>query len=566
MADNNNLAGSDLVGEFDRTPVTPERLLSARHFAASYAGEHVAGTEFVIGATFVAWGVSTSAVIGGLILGNLLAVLSWALLCAPVATDTRLTLYAYLERIAGPSVIRLYSVLNGIFFCVLGGAMITVSASAVRILFGIEPQVHWYPTSAAFAAVALGVGAIVVLIAVRGFAIVARFAEVCAPWMILMFASGALALWPVLSSRAELSPGAGLVETLWTVGDAYIWVEKAASSMTIWHVAAFAWICNVPMHVGMSDMTILRFARHARYGWLSALGMYIGHFGAWICAGIMGAGAATLLMTGIQNLDAGEVAYQALGSAGIITVIVAGWTTSNPTIYRAGLAFQSLNRHWSRRGVTVVTGTIIAVIACFPFVFSRLMDFLSLMGLLLAPVGAIIIAEHWIFPRLGLTRYWSSYKGQCTNRAALLAWGCSLLVALVLHRAGLHLFFLLLPAWLTALLVYVPMAAVMGARDTYPQACADECARAERKSGEASAFVTIDQARNAMRLPLGARICRVVAWIALATCGAMAVAVFLGADLQWLRTWLILPTVVYFLCATQWVNARERCDHILNNQ
>ena len=436
------------ASEFDRDPVTPNRLLPGRHFAASYAGEHVAGTEFVIGASFVVWGVSTSAVIGGLLLGNLLAVLSWALLCAPIATDTRLTLYAYLEKIAGPGIIRLYSIVNGIFFCVLGGAMITVSASAVRILFGIEPQVNWYPTSATFVAVALGVGAVVVLVAVRGFAIVARFAEVCAPWMILMFAAGALALWPILSAQAGLPDSAGFLEALWAVGDAYIWVENPASTMTIWHVAAFAWICNLPMHIGLSDMTVLRFARHARYGWFSALGMYIGHFGAWICAGIMGAGAALLLKAGIETLrfsiDAApdefdvkmlrwvrtspagdQVAYQALGSAGIVAVIIAGWTTSNPTIYRAGLAFQSLNRRWDRTRVTIVTGAITTVIACFPFVFTKLMDFLGLMGLLLAPIGAIIVTEHWLFPRLGLTRYWSHYQGQPLNVPALLAWAAT---------------------------------------------------------------------------------------------------------------------------------------------
>jgi len=42
--------------EFETKPVAPEQLQQARQFAASYAGEHVAGTEFVIGALFVAWG------------------------------------------------------------------------------------------------------------------------------------------------------------------------------------------------------------------------------------------------------------------------------------------------------------------------------------------------------------------------------------------------------------------------------------------------------------------------------------------------------------------------------
>ena len=92
--------------EFEREPVAPRALKPGRYFAGSYAGEHVAGTEFVIGALFVSWGVGAGEVISGLLLGNLLAVLSWVLVCAPIATDTRLTLYAYLEKIAGPGFIK----------------------------------------------------------------------------------------------------------------------------------------------------------------------------------------------------------------------------------------------------------------------------------------------------------------------------------------------------------------------------------------------------------------------------------------------------------------------------
>ena len=128
--------------EFETQPVSPNKLQSANTFAGSYAGEHVAGTEFVIGALFVSWGVGASDILLGLLLGNLLAVLTWGLITAPIATDTRLTLYAYLEKIAGPGTIKLYSVINGILFCVLAGAMITVSASAVRVPFDIPPQAY----------------------------------------------------------------------------------------------------------------------------------------------------------------------------------------------------------------------------------------------------------------------------------------------------------------------------------------------------------------------------------------------------------------------------------------
>ena len=164
--------------EFETKAVSPQQLQEARKFAASYAGEHVAGTEFVIGALFVAWGVSTLDILYGLLLGNLMAVLTWGLVTAPIATDTRLTLYAYLEKIAGPGTIKLYSGINGILFAVLAGAMITVSASAVRILFGISPQVNWYPTDISFVLVAVAVGTVVAIVAAKGFKKVAHFAEI----------------------------------------------------------------------------------------------------------------------------------------------------------------------------------------------------------------------------------------------------------------------------------------------------------------------------------------------------------------------------------------------------
>lgn len=44
--------------EFETKPISPQKLQGAKTFAASYAGEHVAGTEFVIGALFVSWGLA----------------------------------------------------------------------------------------------------------------------------------------------------------------------------------------------------------------------------------------------------------------------------------------------------------------------------------------------------------------------------------------------------------------------------------------------------------------------------------------------------------------------------
>ncbi len=548
--------------EFEKTPVAPQRLQPARHFAASYAGEHVAGTEFVIGAMFVAWGVSTGDVLWGLLLGNLLAVLTWALVCAPIAVDTRLTLYAYLEKIAGPGTIKIYSIVNGALFCVLAGAMITVSASAVRILFDIPAQVNWYPTSAGFVAVAVAVGAVVVGIAVKGFTRVAQFAEICAPWMILMFFAGALSMLPVLTANTGEIAGLHSWSDFLRVADTHIW-RGSADGLGFWHVAAFAWICNLAMHGGLSDMTLLRYARRASYGYFSALGMFIGHYAAWVCAGIMGAGAALMVKTSIAQLDAGEVAFQALGAAGIVAVIIAGWTTSNPTIYRAGLAFQSLNPRWNRATVTAVTGALTTVIACFPFVFSRLMDFVGIMGLMLAPLGAIIVTEHWLFPRLQLTRYWSNYSQQTTNWAALTAWLLALAAAFLLNAAGgLHLFFLLIPTWLTATLVYIGMAAALGAREPHREkVLAETRASTERKQRENRYLQQLNHRQATQAVPYSGRfyLVRTVAQTMLLLCAAMSVAVFFGGlSLQSFRSGLIIPSAIYFVCATWWWLEREK--------
>ncbi len=102
----------DALYEFDREPVVVDKLYGPGNFAGIYAGEHVAGTEFVIGPLFVAHGVAAGDLFLGLIVGNLLAMLSWAFLTAPIATRTRLNLYWHLRRITGPYLLIIYNVVN----------------------------------------------------------------------------------------------------------------------------------------------------------------------------------------------------------------------------------------------------------------------------------------------------------------------------------------------------------------------------------------------------------------------------------------------------------------------
>lgn len=534
--------------EFEREPVAPNALQPGRYFAASYAGEHVAGTEFVIGAMFVSWGVGAGDVIAGLLIGNLLAVLSWVLICAPIATDTRLTLYAYLEKIAGPGFIKIYSVINGALFCILAGAMITVSASAVRILFGIPPQVEWYPTSLTFVLIALGVGAVVTFAAVRGFGFLARFAEVASPWMILMFFVGAAALFPLILQATPSITQIGSFGDFLQLAETSIWIDQG-KEMGFWHVVAIAWGANLAFHGGLGDMSILRFARKSSYAWFSSLGMFIGHFAAWLAAGVMGAGAALILKTPLTSLDAGEVAFQALGAMGILAVIIAGWTTSNPTIYRSGLAFQSIHPAWSRSKVTLVVGAITTIIACFPFVFTKLLDFLGIMGLVMAPIGGLIFAEHVLFPRLGLPRYWRQAKGAQLNVPALLTWAIGVAVAAWLgYGLGVHVLFLFVPAWLVAVIAYPVLAKLMGAGEVDRSLLEDsEREEAFRRDKEAAFLANGDMVNQGKggtnQLMFWGAALSLVAAIVL---GWQA---FTSGDLARFQSLLVWPTITYFLFA-----------------
>ena len=117
--------------EFEREPVPETAQKGPSAFWGMYAGEHTAGTEFMIGPLFVAWGASAFDLIVGLLLGNLMAVLTWRFLTAEIATKQRLTLYFKLEKICGRNLVILYNFFNGVLFCFLAGAMVTVSATAV---------------------------------------------------------------------------------------------------------------------------------------------------------------------------------------------------------------------------------------------------------------------------------------------------------------------------------------------------------------------------------------------------------------------------------------------------
>ncbi len=454
MAFNNNKLIGKLneVQEFEREVIPQNKLKGWKSFIGTYAGEHTAGTEFVIGPLFVAHGASASDIIFGLLLGNILAVLSWAFFTAKLSVKKRVTLYYQLEKIGGKNFTLFYNLVNAGLFCCLAGSMIAVAGTAVGIPFDLPiPSLSdIYPTSIDWIIIVFIIGAITTFIAMFGFNEVAKFANIAAPWMIMVFVAAAVAVLPDL--------GVHSISDFWQVANDKIWTGvplEGQSQFTFWHVLFFAWFCNMAMHIGMADMSILRYAKKWQYGFSSSAGVFLGHYIAWIASGIL----YSLFLIESNNsteFAPGPVAYRAAGIAGAICVIIAGWTTANPTLYRAGLAVQAIMPKSKTWKVTLIVGLITTIAACFPALVMNLLDFVALYGLILMPVGAVIYIDTYLFPKMGLIDEYAEKSGIRFNVSAVITWGLTLVLCLLLNLMyGIEIFFLGLPGWFIAVVIYI---------------------------------------------------------------------------------------------------------------
>lgn len=465
----------DALYEYDREPVDESKLYGWRTFIAMFSSEHIAGTEFVLGTLLVMHGVTAADVFGGLAVGNLLAVLSWAFMCAPIAVKERLTIYWQIRKIAGPYLTIVYSGLFALILCLLAGSMVNVSTTAVALPMNIAspnyaagqtvPSMPWI-------LIAIAVGTVIAVLAVLGFERLAHFAKVVAPWMPFVFLAGAIASLPSL--------GVTGLDNFWQIANEKIWTgvpRPGQMHYSFWHCVGLAWLCNIAQHMGMGDVTIFRYARKWQMGFCSAFGMFIGHYLAWICSGVLCAAfvhAQTAAGVAEPNPTPGNIAMLGAGYAGIVCVLLAGWTTANPTLYRAGLAFQVATPNWRRWLVTLVAGILMVITACIPAVLHHLDRIVAYYGLFFMPLGAFIFIDFWVFPRLGLARNYAERRRLLISWPAAVGWFgsfgiCFLLYAkdqyasmawineqlpLFLARYKADLFLQVLPAWLIAVILY----------------------------------------------------------------------------------------------------------------
>jgi len=437
--------------EYEREPVPEGALRSWVSFLAIFTGRHTAGTEFTIGPLFVVHGAKAIDVVLGLFIGNVLATLTWRFVVAPLAMRKRLTTFYLVERVCGTKARTVYSLIGGLILAVISGAMFAVSGTAVGVLFGVKmPGLNdFMPNSWAWVAVVVLCGAVTSLTAAFGYDVVSRFSMLITPYMIavvIYFGVRSLQLLEVDSAEA-----------FWKVANEKVWTGQARAGYSkygLGHCVCAGWFCDLVLHFGQLDQTILRYGRTVSVGWCSASGMFVGHYLTWMIAGLLYAVQLQGDPTN-ESVAPGPMARNVAGINGLVCVILAGWSTANPCMYEAGLALQSvLGSRWSTSAVTLSLGVVGTVAALFPVVVMKVLEALTFGGLLLLPVGVVLVADTFVLPRLGLGSELCADEAGLTNWPAIAAWAVTVAVELSLViMGGLAVFF--------APLVGIPLAALL---------------------------------------------------------------------------------------------------------
>jgi hypothetical protein len=110
-----------------------------------------------------------------------------------------------------------------------------------------------------------------------------------------------------------------------------------------------------------------------------------------------------------------------------------------------------------------------------------MLPLLTYAGLIVVPVGAIVFAEHVIFPRIGLTRYWVTYRKLNHSTPAVVSWVAGLVFGFGLNALNvIYFYYLFIPTWIFTIILYTLLARKYGAAEKYPEEEA-----AERKKNAA---------------------------------------------------------------------------------
>ena len=100
-------------------------------------------------------------------------------------------------------------------------------------------------------AVIVAMGVVIAFVAAKEFDSVTHFANIAAPWMVIMFIVFGLSVLPELGVKS--------IGDFWRVANEVVWKGVSAEGVakfTFWHAVCFAWFGNMARHFGMGHRSV----------------------------------------------------------------------------------------------------------------------------------------------------------------------------------------------------------------------------------------------------------------------------------------------------------------------
>jgi cytosine permease len=132
---------------------------------------------------------------------------------------------------------------------------------------------------------------------------------------------------------------------------------------------------------------ITRYAKNAKSAWIATfVGFFIASLYIFACGAISTtAGAGADLIAAMANMGMGMFAF--------LTLVLSQWTTNDNNMFYAAASMESVLPKAKREHIVLAFGVVATALAVAG-VTDRFVDFLVLLGILIPPVGGIMLAHH----------------------------------------------------------------------------------------------------------------------------------------------------------------------------
>ncbi|MEM4489265.1 MAG: cytosine permease [Desulfurococcaceae archaeon] len=365
----------DVYGDYATLTVPPEELRSTLNIFMVYMG-----VLAVIAAIFAGSGLAImydlrTVLIVALVGNALLAV--FGALIAYIGGATRANTYMLLRYPLG----RIGAMIGSL---IVSALVLIVWFAVETWLFGITVNVIYpgHPLTSIVAASIWG-GLLMMTTAYYGYRSIALLSYITVPFWYTLIAIGFFAavdvsggpgvLWAVRPEKiAPLGVGITYVFGLYASG-CVITPDVSRYGVKRWS-GSIAWAVHV-----FFFMTILLFC-----------------------------GAAMTLLTGSPNVIV-AIAQLGLGVGALLLAILGQWTTNDNNLWSASLAWVNITGKLTKRLWVIITGIIgTAIAALWAGVWGMSLDpfiaFGTFLGYFIPPVGAVLIADYYVFSRYVVKR------------------------------------------------------------------------------------------------------------------------------------------------------------------